>query len=42
MPYGKSLLGEIILADPIDACSPVKLLKNENKPFFLIVERGKC
>jgi hypothetical protein len=45
VPYGKSLIGNVHLADPIEACSPLKPMSVEkgNDPApILLVKRGGC
>jgi hypothetical protein len=43
-PYGRSLLGPVFLADPIDACSPLKAAdpKSISEAPFIIAKRGNC
>eukprot|EP01017_Pseudomicrothorax_dubius_P025019 TRINITY_DN2666_c0_g2_i4.p1 TRINITY_DN2666_c0_g2~~TRINITY_DN2666_c0_g2_i4.p1 ORF type:complete len:467 (-),score=91.83 TRINITY_DN2666_c0_g2_i4:111-1511(-) len=51
VPYGKSLLGKLYLADPIDGCQPLTPIfhkesdpsnKKKNTAPFVLVERGGC
>ena len=39
--YGQSLIGELVLADPIEACGPLSHPKNVFSP-FLLIKRGNC
>ena len=42
-PYGQSIIGEVLVSDPLFACSPVKSsISNHKMPVFLLVERGNC
>jgi E3 ubiquitin-protein ligase RNF13 len=45
VPYGKNLIGNVHLAEPIEACGPLKpmnvSLGNDPSP-ILLVKRGGC
>ncbi len=45
VPYGKSLIGKLVLANPINLCNikdGFSLEKKVNDSYFLLVERGDC
>ena len=45
VPYGKSLIGKLVQANPFDLCSVkpgYELEMKENEQIFLMVERGGC
>ena len=45
IPYGKSLVGYLVVADPPNACGPIKPINRDTKTslsIFLIVEDGGC
>ena len=42
VPYGQTIIGEAILADPLNACLPIKNSWDSKKNFFLVAQRGDC
>lgn len=43
IPYGRNLIGELRLSDPIDACSPINVADGEKQDSsFLLISRGNC
>jgi len=43
-PWGKTIIGKAVMANPEDACKPVQPITTteENPPSILIVKRGGC
>ena len=41
VPYGQSITGEVIIADPENGCNPLAL-NNTNKSSFILIKRGEC
>jgi hypothetical protein len=43
IPWGRKLIGTVVLADPIEACDPLKSLHaSTDKPFVLLKRGGGC
>lgn len=44
IPYGRTLIGPLKIANPIDACSPlyVNVSNDEKESPFLLIKRGNC
>ena len=43
IPYGRNLIGELKLSDPLDACSPINVADGEKQESpFLLISRGNC
>ena len=42
VPYGKSIKGEVVIADPIDECSPFSMDLTGKTRFIVLVKRNNC
>ncbi|EGR32389.1 vacuolar sorting receptor, putative [Ichthyophthirius multifiliis] len=42
IPYGRKIIGDVMLANPIDACKPLESTENNQQHTFVLIQRGEC
>ncbi len=42
IPYGTRHISDLLLADPLEACTELKPLPNKDDKPFLLIKRGSC
>ena len=45
IPYGKRKLGDLVLADPLEACEKLAVPTNDARSYrgsFVLIQRGNC
>ena len=42
VPYGKSIKGELLISDPIDACLPFTFDLTGKTHYIVLVKRNEC